>query len=85
MAKCKMQHIEIAALLSDSKRIVERLQRRGVVEICDNSDEELVRVSTQATIAVFEKNLNLAVQAREILAKYLPAKASLLDFLKGKR
>jgi len=31
MAKCKMQRIEIAALLSDSKRIVERLQRRGVV------------------------------------------------------
>lgn len=85
MAKCKMQRIEIAALLSDSKRIVERLQRRGVVEICDNSDEKLVRVSTQATIAVFEKNLNLAVQAREILAKYLPAKASLLDSLKGKR
>lgn len=85
MAKCKMQRIEIAALFSDSKKIVERLQRRGVVEICDNTDEALVRVNTQATIAVFEKNLNLAVQSREILEKYAPSKASLLDSLKGKR
>ena len=58
MAKCKMKRIEIAALLSDSKKIVERLQRRGVVEICDNTDEELVRLNTQAMIGVFEKNLN---------------------------
>ena len=63
-----MKRIEIAALLSDSKKIVERLQRRGVVEICDNTDEELVRLNTQAMIGVFEKNLNLAEQAKEIMA-----------------
>lgn len=85
MAKCKMKRIEIAALLSDSKKIVERLQRRGVVEICDNTDEELVRVNTQATIALFEKNLNLAEQALEILARHAPVKTSLLDSLRGKR
>lgn len=85
MAKCKMKRIEIAALLSDSKKIVERLQRRGVVEICDSTDGELVRVNTQATIAVFEKNLNLAVQAKEIMARYTPAKTSWFDSLRGRR
>ena len=85
MAKCKMKRIEIAALLSDSKKIVERLQRRGVVEICDNTDEELVRLNTQAMIGVFEKNLNLAEQAKEIMARYVPVKTGLFDSLRGRR
>jgi len=80
-----MKRIEIAALLSDSKKIVERLQRRGVVEICDNTDEELVRLNTQAMIGVFEKNLNLAEQAKEIMARYVPVKTGLFDSLRGRR
>ena len=85
MAKCKMKRIEIAALLTDSKKIVERLQRRGVVEICDNTDEELVRLNTQAMIGVFEKNLNLTEQAKEIMARYVPVKTGLFDSLRGRR
>lgn len=85
MAKCNMKRIEIAALLSDSKKIVERLQRRGVVEICDNVDDALVRLNTQAMTGVFEKNLHLAERAREIMAQYAPAKTSWLDSLRGPR
>ena len=34
-----MQRIEIIALKKDGKKIINRLQRRGSVEICDVSDD----------------------------------------------
>lgn len=85
MAKCSMRRIEIAALMNDGKKLVERLQRRGVIEICDCRDERLVKVNTQAAIGVFEKSLNLALEAQGILKTYVLEKASLLDSFKGKR
>ena len=45
MAKLKMKKIEMIALLTDSKKIIELLQRRGVVELCENPDEELMDTS----------------------------------------
>ena len=38
MAKLKMKKIEMIALLTDSKKIIELLQRRGVVELCENPE-----------------------------------------------
>ena len=34
MAKLRMKKIELIAPLTDSKQIIELLQRRGVVELC---------------------------------------------------
>ena len=48
MAKLKMKKIELIALLTDSKKIIELLQRRGVVEIVKNSDEELESTNVTA-------------------------------------
>ena len=44
MAKLHMCKIEIVSLLRDSRSIVERLQRRGVVELTDVSDDRLVKI-----------------------------------------
>lgn len=81
MAKLKMQKIELIALLTDSKKIIELLQRRGVVELCNCSDDELVKTNSASVIAEFDKFRTNAVQALEILNRMAPEKKSLLDSL----
>ena len=85
MAKLEMQKIELIGLLEESNSIVHRLQRRGVVEICSNNDEELVRVSTQSSIAQFERSISSAESALEILNKYCARKEPILSFLNGRK
>lgn len=84
MAKLKMQKIELVALLTDSKKIVELLQRRGVVELCNCSEPELVKTNVNSVISEFEKFRSTAVQALEILNTRAPAKTSLLDSFSGR-
>ena len=85
MAKLAMKKIEIVALLCDSKNIIERLQRRGVVELTNISDENLVKLNTSSSIAGFEKNLSLAKNAYEIIKSHYDAKKSPLSFLEGRK
>ena len=85
MAKLKMKKIEIIALLTDSKKVIELLQRRGVVEICRNSDEELIRTNVTAVSGEFEKFRMNAVQALEVLDRYAPEKKPLTDMLNGRQ
>lgn len=84
MAKLKMKKIELIAMLTDSKKIIELLQRRGVVEISRNQDEDLENTNVTAVVGEFEKFRNTAVQALEIIDNYSPEKASLADMLNGK-
>ena len=84
MAKLRMKKIELIAMLTDSKKIMELLQRRGVVEICGNSDEELENTNVSAVVGEFDKFRNTVLQALEILEKYSPEKAGLSDMLNGK-
>ena len=55
MAKLKFKKIEIIALITDSKNVVERLQRRGAVELVNIEDEELIKMNTNAETAQFER------------------------------
>lgn len=73
-----MQKIEILALLSDSKRLIELLQRRGIVELTDCADPRLVNINTSSGIAVFEKNKTALVQALALCDEYAPQKVGLL-------
>ena len=84
MAKLKMQKIELVALLTDSKKIVELLQRRGVVELSDCTDSSLVKTNVTSIIAEFEKFRNLVTQALDVLDTHAPEKKSLLDSFSGK-
>ena len=85
MSKLRMKKIELIAMLTDSKKIIELLQRRGVVEICSNNDEELMDTNVTAVIGEFEKFRSTAVQALDILETYAPEKASLADMLEGRK
>lgn len=84
MAKLKMQKIELIALLTDSKKIMELLQRRGIVELSANTDEGLSRTNVAAVVGEFEKFRSTASQALEILEKYAPEKSSISDMFGGR-
>ena len=80
-----MQKIEIIALSEDSKRIIERLQRRQIVELCNISDDSLVEYNTSYFVSLFEKEKSKTEQALEIINTVAPEKVGLLDSFKGKR
>ncbi len=80
MAKLKMKKIELIALLTDSKKIIELIQRRGVVELC-KTDEELPGTNVTAVISEFEKFRNTASRALDILDRYSPEKAGISAML----
>lgn len=84
MAKLKMQKIELIALLTDSKKIMELLQRRGIVELSANTDEGLFKTNVAAVVGEFEKFRSTASQALEILEKYAPEKSSISDMFGGR-
>ena len=81
MAKLRMKKIELIALLTDSKKIIELLQRRGVVEIVKNTDEELESTNVTAVSGEFEKFRSSAAQALDILERYAPEKSGIADML----
>lgn len=83
MAKLKMKKIELIALLTDSKKIIELLQRRGVVEICQN-EEELSGTNVTSIISEFEKFRSTAAQALDILEIYAPEKTGISQMIGGR-
>ena len=85
MAKVPMIKIEIVGLLADAKQIVERLQRRGVVELENITSPDLVKVETAGSVAIFEKNLATASAALAVLDHYAPPKKPLLASLYGRK
>lgn len=84
MAKLKMKKLELIAPLTESKKIMELIQRRGVVEICSNTDEELETTNVSAVIGEFERFRNTASQALDILNKFAPEKTALTEMFGGR-
>ncbi len=84
MAKLRMKKIELAALLTDSKKIIELIQRRGVVELCRNTEEELVSTNVSSVTGEFDKFRNTVNQALDVLEKYAPQKNDITDMFGGR-
>lgn len=94
MAILKMKKIEVIALQSDAKSIIEFLQRSGVVEVNlhphiseredGDADESLIKLHTHASITYFDKTLQLVETAVGVLDEYAPAKKSLLASFSGR-
>ncbi len=87
MAMLQMQRIYIYALKKDRKPLLEMLQRRGVVEISDNLQEDDIFHKTDTSYAKtnFEKSINICKDASEILDKYAPVEKPLLSMLNGRK
>ncbi len=78
-----MQKIELIAMLEDSKKIIDYLQRKGLVEISRHEmPESMYNFDTSYNISQFEKFRTTAVQAKEILSSCAPQKSSLIDSFK---
>lgn len=85
MAKLRMNRIEIVAFMKDRKKILEQLQYRGLVEFSDLHNENLSKLNTSSTVSQFEKVIQTANQAKEILDEVAPASVSFLEQLNGRR
>ena len=78
MAKLRMKKIELIALQTDSKKIIELLQRRGVVEVC-RANDELPGANVAAVINDFERHRFTVEQALDILEQTIPEKVPLTE------
>lgn len=86
MAKVKMMSIEIVALLRDSKKVLELLQRRGAVQIKECAPEgHMERLDTGRSVAILEKQKATVMSALSVLDEYAPAKSSLLASFGGRK
>lgn len=86
MAVEQMQKISICALQRHRKAILERLQELGWMELSLNRGDsgEFDTMDTAGAKNAFQKRMNLADQALEILEQYAPSAKSMLDPLRGK-
>ena len=85
MAILQMRQIDICALKSDRKKIMEKLQSMGVVEVAPMKAEEgLERMDTQTARQQFDRTVQQLEQALGVLDEYAPQKQSLLASFAGK-
>ena len=77
-----MKRIEIISLLTDGKSIIERLQRRGVVDLLQyeipDDQNGIEKIDTSPSIQLFERNSAAVRQALAILNEYSPEKQSIM-------
>ena len=87
MAVMEMKRIGIYARKSDRKRILELLQRKGVVEVHSpqEAEELFSKTDTTAARATFEKNAQLLLQSAAVLDKYAPPPRQLPQILRDNR
>ena len=80
-----MKRIELIALPEDRKKLIERLQRRGIVEITNIEEKRFKKLDTQSQISQFERSIGVANNAHILMMRYFPPKKGLLDGFKGRR
>ena len=79
MAKIKLMSFELISLLSDSKKIIDYLQKTGAVQFENAVDEELVKYKTTAIVSQLENKYDLAQQAYKILEENCKLKKSFVE------
>lgn len=88
MSIIPMKHIEIITMQRDAKKVVELLQREGIVELSEppESDDQssLSTVSTAPVIAQLEKNLAMVTSSIAAIEEYSHVKRSMLAGLSGR-
>ncbi len=75
MAILEMKRVELLAMQSDRKAILETIQRDGHIDISGVEEVEgLTSMDTASSVLTFEKWQDTAEQALELLNKYAPTK-----------
>ena len=74
-----MKRVEIIGLMSKAQGIVDTLQKRGAVELCNVTDEELVKMNTASVISDLEKKKASCLSAIETVSyTHLPSISKML-------
>lgn len=87
MAVMQMQKMSICALKQDRKKLLEKLQSAGVIEICQSGRKDAEKFETVDTLNArqsFEKAMSTMEQAISLLDAYNPKKSSPFAALAGK-
>ena len=90
MAIVPMKHIEIVAMQRDAKKVVELLQREGVVDLTEpenepDPDSGLTMIPTSASLTQLEKNLDMVRSSIAAIQEYAHVKTSMLAGLSGRK
>lgn len=70
---------EIISLLSESKKIIEYLQKSGAVQLEDAMQEDLIKYKTDAIVSQFEKKRSRVVDAYSVLESHCSIKKSFIE------
>ena len=79
MAKIKLVHFELVSLLDESKKLVEFLQKSGVMELENTCDENLTKYQTDYIVSQYIKKQKKAVEAYGILEKHCELKKPFIE------
>ncbi len=78
-----MEKIELIAMMSESKKVIDFLQRKGIVELTSHEvPDGMLNPDTDYNISQLEKFKQTAMKAKETLSHYAPEKKSLVDSFK---
>lgn len=79
MAKVKLMGFELISLLSDSKKIVEYLQKTGSVQFENAEDENLIKYKTAGIVSALQKKYNFVKKAYEIIEGQCEIKKNIIE------
>ena len=79
MAKVRLMRFEIAAMLNESKGIIEHLQKCGYAHLENVSDEELLKYDTSEIVSGLEAEYTRAEKAVKALEKTCEIKRGLIE------
>lgn len=79
MAKVKLMGFELISLLSDSKKIVEYLQKTGSVQFENAEDENLIKYKTAGIVSALQKKYNFVKKAYEIIEEQCEIKKNIIE------
>jgi len=87
MAVLAMQKINLCVLKKDRKRLLEILQRRGVIELTNKNWEDnfFEKPDTAAAIAVLNRRIATSCQALAVLDIYVKEEKALFSSLSGRK
>lgn len=78
-----MEKIELVSMMSESKKVIDFLQRKGIVELTSHEvPDGMLNPDTDYNISQLEKFTQTAKEAKETLSRYAPEKQSIVDSFK---
>ncbi|MCI6770637.1 MAG: V-type ATP synthase subunit I [Oscillospiraceae bacterium] len=76
MAKIKLVHFELIALLQESKKLMDYLQKIGITEIEQTGCPDIVKYETDGIVRQFERYYEIAESAKNTVEQYCRIKRS---------